>query len=202
MEEVWKYFGNIDIYLFDQIQKGRFNPGMKILDAGCGSGRNLIYFMREGYTVYGVDNIPFAIDEIKRLISKNHFDVPESNFTLENVEQMSFADETFDVVISSAVLHFAENESHFYAMMDEMWRVLKKGGVLFARLGSDNGIEKYVKSLGDGKFILPEGAKWFLVNEMMIYELANRLNAKFLEPLKTTNVENKRCMATLVWAKN
>ena len=114
---------------------------------------------------------------------------------------MNFADETFDVVISSAVLHFAENESQFYGMMDEMWRVLKKGGMLFARLGTDKGIENHVKSLGDGKFALPDGSKWFLANETMLYELANRLNAKFLEPLKTTNVENKRCMATLVWVK-
>ena len=85
MEAIWDYFGNIDIYLFDQIQKGRFNPGMKILDAGCGSGRNLIYFMREGYTFYGVDNIPFALTEIKKVVAQNHFDVPESHFTLENV---------------------------------------------------------------------------------------------------------------------
>ena len=49
------WFGGIDIYLFDQLLKGRFVPGMRILDAGCGSGRNLVYFLRSGYEVFAVD---------------------------------------------------------------------------------------------------------------------------------------------------
>ena len=44
-------FGQIDIYLFDQILKGRVLPGMRILDAGCGTGRNVVHLLREGYEV-------------------------------------------------------------------------------------------------------------------------------------------------------
>ena len=36
-------FGNIDIYLFDQLLRARLRPGMRVLDAGCGGGRNLVY---------------------------------------------------------------------------------------------------------------------------------------------------------------
>ncbi|MFT3743892.1 MAG: hypothetical protein QM785_06305 [Pyrinomonadaceae bacterium] len=49
MDDIRETFGGIDIYLFDQIQKGRFSPGMKILDAGCGGGRNIHWLLRNGY---------------------------------------------------------------------------------------------------------------------------------------------------------
>ena len=60
-------FGQIDIYLFDQLLKGRILPGMRILDAGCGSGRNLVYFLREGYEVYGADSEAQAVDSLRSL---------------------------------------------------------------------------------------------------------------------------------------
>jgi len=62
-----EYFGNIDIYLFDQLLKGRFNTCKTILDVGCGSGRNLIYFLRQSVDVYGIDSSPDAIAEVKKL---------------------------------------------------------------------------------------------------------------------------------------
>ena len=55
MTKLQEQFGQIDIYLFDQLLKGRISPGMRILDAGCGSGRNIFYFLREGYEVYAAD---------------------------------------------------------------------------------------------------------------------------------------------------
>jgi len=50
-----EWFGGIDIYLFDQLLKGRFVPEMRVLDPGSGSGRNLVYFLWSGYEVFGVD---------------------------------------------------------------------------------------------------------------------------------------------------
>jgi len=60
-------FGHIDIYLFDQLLKGRISPGMRILDAGCGSGRNLVYFLRQGYEVYAADADPLAVEGVRAL---------------------------------------------------------------------------------------------------------------------------------------
>lgn len=41
--------GDLDIYVFDQLLRGRIRPGMRVFDAGCGGGRNLVYLMRRGY---------------------------------------------------------------------------------------------------------------------------------------------------------
>jgi hypothetical protein len=49
-------FGDIDIYLFDQLHRGNITIGMRVLDAGFGHGRNLVYLLRQGFDVSGVDN--------------------------------------------------------------------------------------------------------------------------------------------------
>lgn len=71
-------------------------------------------------------------------------------------QQMSFADESFDFIISSAVLYFAEHEKHFDQMVYELWRVLKPGGRLFARLVSSNGMESSMQPLSDELCFLME----------------------------------------------
>jgi 2-polyprenyl-3-methyl-5-hydroxy-6-metoxy-1,4-benzoquinol methylase len=40
MTDLQEQFGQLDIYWFDQLLRGRIVPGMRILDAGCGFGRN------------------------------------------------------------------------------------------------------------------------------------------------------------------
>jgi tellurite methyltransferase len=102
-------FGNIDIYLFDQLLRGRIAPGMRIVDAGCGYGRNLVYLLREGYEIFGADADPRAIDGVRRLGAH----LPANNFRVEPIEAMSFPDAFSDVVLSSAVLHFARDDDHF-----------------------------------------------------------------------------------------
>lgn len=121
-------FGQIDIYLFDQLLRGNIRPGMRIFDAGCGSGRNLIYLVREGYEVFGVDADPYAVECTRRVAAP----LPPENFRVERLEALSFPDVFADVVISSAVLHFAGDDRQFGAILHETWRVLKPGGLLFA----------------------------------------------------------------------
>jgi tellurite methyltransferase len=215
-------FGSIDIYLFDQLLKGRFVPGMRILDAGCGSGRNLVYFLRNGYDVFGVDQSPELISQMRRLASALASHLPADNFRVEPVEQMSFrtppadaghtagnnpsvtathAEHGFDVVLSSAVLHFARDEKHWQAMVDEMWRVLKAGGIFFARLASTIGMEQQVTLIEGRRYHLPDGSDRFLVDEAMLKRVTASLGGEFIEPIKTTLVENLRAMTTWVVKK-
>lgn len=195
-------FGDIDIYLFDQILKNRFVGNMSILDAGCGGGRNLIYFLRCDYRIFGVDQNPQAIEQVRLLAKTLAPKLSPENFQTASVEKMPFPDEYFDAVISSAILHFAENEAHFDRMLFEMRRVLKPRGLFFARLASSIGIENLIKPIGNGRYLLPDGSERFLVNEEMLASATEKFGGFLLEPLKTTNVQNLRCMTTWVLIKD
>lgn len=189
-------FGNIDIYLFDQLLKGRFDKCRKVLDAGCGNGRNLVYFLRNGFEVYGLDSDKDSVNAVKKLAGHISPGYPESNFITGQVDKMPFSSNYFDLVILSAVLHFAESKQHFEDMLMETWRVIKPGGFFFARLASDIGIEKRVQPTENGKFLLPDGTQRFLVNESMLLSYTQSFKAVLFEPIKTTNVQNMRCMTT------
>jgi tellurite methyltransferase len=194
--ELREQFGNIDIYLFDQLLKGRFNTDMRLLDVGCGDGRNLVYFMREGYSCFAVDGSAQAIGHVRRMASVLAPHLPHENFRVETIESMSFADESFDAVICSAVLHFASNEDDFRRMLEGAWRVLLRGGIFFARLASSIGIENKIHARGNGRYLLPDKSERFLVDEEMLLAETGKLGAEFLEPIKTTNVQNLRAMTT------
>lgn len=194
--DLQEWFGQIDIYLFDQLLKGRFEPRMRVLDAGCGGGRNLVYFLRCGYEVCGVDLSPEAVAHVRALASELAPHLPADNFRAEAVEAMSFADDAFDLVISSAVLHFARDEEHWRGMVGEMWRVLKPGGFFFARLASSVGIEGQISRLEGRRYRLPDGSDRFLVDDRMLLAAAASLGGELFEPLKTVVVRNLRSMST------
>ncbi len=194
-------FGEIDIYLFDQLLRARIIPGMTVLDAGCGHGRNLVYLMRNGYEVMGVDEDRAAIDAVRRHAAELAPHLPPQNFRVEPIEHMSLADAVVDVVIGNAVLHFARDEPHFAAMLNEMWRVLRPGGMLFCRLASTIGMEGRFRHISGRRFQLLDGSERFLVDEPMLMDATVRLGGDLLDPLKTTVVQNLRCMTTWVARK-
>lgn len=190
------WFGGIDIYLFDQLLKGRFTHWMRVLDAGCGGGRNLVYFLRSGYEVCAVDQSGEAVARVRALAATLAPHLPADNFRAEPVEKLSFIDESFDVVISSAVLHFARDEGHWLSMVREMWRVLKPGGIFFARLASSIGIEEKVELIEGRRYHLPDGSDRFLVDEQLLLATTDSLGGEWLEPLKTVVVQDLRSMST------
>ena len=196
-------FGDIDIYVFDQLLRGRIVPGQRVFDAGCGGGRNLVYLLREGYDVCGNDADPRAIAQVAALATTlspgRAFD-----FRVEPIEETSFPDAHADVVMASAVLHFARDPQHFEAMLRQMWRLLKPGGVFFARLASTIGIESEVVALGDGssnRFRLPDGSDRYLVDAATIEAWTERLGGVLIDPIKTTVVQDQRSMTTWVAKK-
>jgi len=201
MLNVREMFGEIDIYLFDQILKGSFNVNSSILDAGCGGGRNLVYFLRSGCEVFAVDQNPQAIEQVRLLAKALNPILSSENFQVSTVEKMPFQNERFDTVISNAVLHFASDQRHFYQMIEEMWRVLGKGGLFFARLASTIGIEDKIELIEKRRYSLPDGSERFLVDEQFLITATNQLGGIWVEPLKTTNVQNLRCMTTWVLQK-
>jgi tellurite methyltransferase len=195
-------FGNIDIYVFDQLLRGRIVPGMRVFDAGCGGGRNLVYLLRHGYDVFGNDASADAIAKVRALASNvasgfSRTDVG-ADFRHEAIEDTSFDEASADVVIASAVLHFARDDAHFEAMVRALWRVLKPGGVFFARLASTIGMEDRVQPLGQGRYRLLDGSDRYLVDAATLIDWTARLGGELLDPLKTTVVHDQRSMTTWV----
>lgn len=199
--ELRGWLGEIDVYLLDQLLKGRFVSGMRVLDAGCGRGRNLLYLLRAGFEVHGVDRDPAAVEAARRLAAEAVPGLPADRFRVAPVERTAFPDAWFDAVLSSAVLHFARDPEHWEAMLAEAWRVLRPGGLFFARLATDLGIEDRVRPLGGRRFLLPDGTERFLASVEMLEDAARRLGAEPLEPLRTVNVQGARCMTTWVLRK-
>jgi ubiquinone/menaquinone biosynthesis C-methylase UbiE len=194
-EELRQQFGDIDIYLFDQILRGRFDRRRRVLDAGCGDGRNLIYLLQHGFECYGVDSEPSAIDLARRTASRLAPGLPPTNFGVADLTRLPHADRSMDAVVCSAVLHFATDEAHFTGMVNEMWRVLSSGGLLFTRLASNIGLEDVIGPAGR-RARLPDGTDRFIVDETMLVRLTDRLGGRLADPIKTTNVQGKRCMTT------
>ncbi len=187
--------GEIDIYLFDQILRGRFDRRGSVLDAGCGDGRNLVYFLRNGFTCYAVDREPQAIVAVRSLAAALAPAQAPDQIQASELDALPFSDGAMDAVICSAVLHFAEDQAHFDRMLAEMWRVVAPGGLFFARLASNIGIESSVGRAGR-RVRLPDGSDRFVVDQAILLERTARFDARLIDPIKTTNVQQQRCMTT------
>lgn len=193
---VQSLLGQTDIYLIDQIMKGRYTAADIILDAGCGGGRNMFWFLHSGFNIIGIDTNKVAIEALQE-----KFRELSSRFAVAAVEDSGFADNHFNHIICSAVLHFAKNTAHFKLMLKEMVRILKPGGTLFIRMTSDIGIENKVRLIADGVYLIPDGSTRFLLTRQLLTDCLLEYNLCFAEPIKTTNVADERCMSTLILQK-
>jgi tellurite methyltransferase len=194
-----KHIINTDIYLIDQVLKGRYNGGGKLLDAGCGSGRNISWFvLQPNFDIYAIDTDQHVIAHLLQVYPS----LKQEQVKCTPLQSLPFPDTFFDYIICSAVLHFAHNKEEFLQMCSELNRVLKPGGSLFARVASDIGIENKIMPLGNGRFSLPDGTDRFLLTKPLIEEVLNNFPLTLAEPVKTTNVQDMRCMTTLVMRKS
>lgn len=200
-EELRTQFGEIDIYLFDQLLRGRFEGRRRILDAGCGHGRNLPYFLRAGFEIYAIDEDPSAVKATRGLAAALAPKLPSDNIRQGALHVLPWPDGRMDAVICSAVLHFARDGIHFDRMVEELWRVLCRGGLFFARLASSIGIEHLLPESA-GRMRLPDGTDRFVVDERLLLDTTARLGGTLLDPIKTTVVQQQRAMTTWVIKRN
>jgi SAM-dependent methyltransferase len=197
--DLQEQFGQIDIYVFDQILRGNIAAPMRVLDAGCGYGRNLVYLLRQGCEIFAVDADPEAVGHVRALAAELAPALPSTNFRVCPIEKMDLPDGSMDVVLCNSVLHFARDDRHFLDMLEELWRVLRPGGLFFCRLGSRIGMDFH--RLRGNIFEIGDGSEWFLVDEGMLLRVTERMNAVLVDPLKTTVVQDYRCMTTWVLRK-
>ena len=194
--------GNPDLHLLDQILKGRYHPSMRVLDAGCGEGRNLPYFVRNSFDVWGVDNNPGAL-RLLRLQAKAWgpaFD-PEK-FIQADVAELPFPPAAFDAVVCCAVLHFARDKAHFFCMIDELLRVLKPSDSLFIRMNAAVPQNTW-RAVTDGTApSLPSDENRFLLTPVLADQLMERHSLSWIEPMRTEHVVGQPTQSTLILRKN
>ena len=172
---------------------------MRVLDAGCGYGRNLVHLLREGCEVFALDADAEGVEHVRKLSASLQTGLTAENFQVGAIERMPFPDGFADVVLCNSVLHFARDDRHFRAMLAELWRVVKPGGMLFCRLGSRIGMD--FERVRGNIYKIVDGSRWFLVDQEMLLNLTEEMNAVLVDPLKTTIVQDYRCMTTWVLRK-
>jgi SAM-dependent methyltransferase len=199
--ELNRLLGNIDIYLLDQILKARFSKEMKILDAGCGEGRNAVYFLNAGFQIFGFDQEELAVQYLRFVAKSLQPNYDAHRFQVGTMEEIPFHKNAFDAVICSAVLHFAKGEAHFWEMMQELFRVLKPGGILWFRMCTGfGGILEQSTELGDGRYLLPDGSERFVLQQKHLDKIL-KMGFRFLEAPKTVLVLGQREMGVFVLEK-
>lgn len=199
---VEEQFGQIDIYVFDQILRGNIAPGMTVLDAGCGFGRNLVHLLRQGCRVFAMDVNPEGVEHVRQLADVLGARLPEGNFrvgAIEDLGLLNWGEEFADVVLCNSVLHFARDEDHFVAMVEALWGAVRPGGMLFCRIGSRIGME--FEEVREHVYRIGDDSEWFLVDEEELMDLTEHMGGVLMDPLKTTVVQDHRCMTTWVLRK-
>lgn len=181
IQAINNYLGNIDLYLLDNILKGKMDDKRVVLDAGCGEGRNLTYFSNEKFDIYGIDREPLAI----KMCQMRFQACPKDHFIIGRLNSMPWKDEFFDLVISSAVLHFSASHTEFFQMWAEHTRVTKKGGLLFLRMASKWGLEN------------PGDEFDFYLDDQLLQEMLAS-GWVVAAPVKSVLVENKRSMSAIL----
>jgi len=181
--------------------RGRIHSKMKLLDAGCGHGRNSEYFIRNNYDISGFDRKEESLNSLIANIPIWNPDYDFNKFQLGTIENPPFLNQQFDFIISNAVLHFAESRKHFIQLFEAMIHLLNPQGILWIRMCAKHTIESYAQHLEDDIYDLPDGSTRYLLDLNVLSQLQQKHHLHLLDPFKTLNVSNLRTMSTIVLQK-
>ena len=100
----------------------------KILDLGCGTGRHLIFFAKNGFEVYGIDASPKALEIANKWLKEERLHAELKNHRMEH--KFPFEDAFFDAIISIQVIHHNLMRD-IILTIEEIKRILKTKGMIF-----------------------------------------------------------------------
>ena len=185
----------MDLFLMDLILKGKIPSNARVLDVGCGEGRNGIHFIQQGHEYHGWD-IDSSKLKLLEYLAKT-FDASHAHFKIQDIRSAE-ADRFFDFIICSRMLHFAESKVDFLLMWEKLSGQLKRGGILYVSMDSiiDNDLWK---KLEHGKIKFPDARIHFALTSDIYEEIKKGFEE--IEPLKTLVYHNKRAQSFLCFKK-
>ncbi|MEM6735448.1 MAG: methyltransferase domain-containing protein [Bacteroidota bacterium] len=186
IRDINNYFGDMDLFLIDAILKGKIPQEGKVLDIGCGEGRNGIFFINEEYEYLGIDQNASRISLIDYLSKSSKTAI--ARFQVGRMQEIDLSEE-FDVIICSRILHFAENEQDFQLIWRNIVQHLNTQGVLYFSMDSAM-IGQEVKAKGNGKYEFQDGHISYALNPSLYEYMLKGFSE--LEYLKTVIYNNKR----------
>ncbi len=169
----------MDLFLMDLILKGNLDPKSKVLDVGCGEGRNGVFFIQNGFEYHGWDTDESKLRLIE-YISKN-LKKSSTQFELIDLRESTLRDQ-FDLIICSRVLHFARSKDDFDEMWNKLVHLLRSGGILY--LSMDSVVDVAIgKELEDGLVEFPDQKIRFALTCELYEDIKKGFDE--IEPLRT-----------------
>lgn len=180
----------MDLFLMDLILKGNIPQGLSVLDIGCGSGRNALYFLQNNYAYHGWDTDESQIRLLEYLASSISTDVKPTFEVIDfKIGQVSNA---FDLVICSQVLHFAQGKADFMHQWKKLSSFVKPGGIIY--MSMDSLVDTNIATPDEnGIATFPDSKMRFVLTSSLYKEL--RRGFEELEPLKTFIAHGKRAQS-------
>ena len=196
MPSLQQQFGPIDIYLFDQLLRNNIMPGMRVLDAGCGSGRNLVYLLREGYEVFGSDQNPEAIAQTRALVAALAPISPRKT-SASNPSNPSPTPTTPSTSSSAAPSSTSPATTHTSTPCSKAFGA-SSSPTACSSAGSPPPSACPTSTSPAIATSPPDGVERYCVDEALLMRLTKKLGAQLVDPIKTTVVQNQRCMTTWI----
>ncbi|AEB75789.1 class I SAM-dependent methyltransferase [Clostridium botulinum] len=156
---------NIVRFLNKNYEKGN-RENINVLEIGCGAGRNIIGIAMEGFKTYGIDYNENCIKLSNEKVQS--FNLKNVNIEKNQGSYIPYEDEKFDCIIVGTILSLLANKEERNLMFKEIYRCLKKGGVVYSywRDKSDYFYEKGTK-IEEDTFILKNNE--FGLSDMVYY---------------------------------
>ena len=168
----------MDLFLIDQLLKSNLPDG-PVLDLGCGTGRNTIFFWQHGYEITALDADEKQIQLLRHFLSGSS----DQNLRLVTSPAQSIpaSSESFETIICSRLLHLLPSAEDFEKAWEEIHRVLRPGGFFYFTMNSTLGLDITWNEIENGLYQYPDGNRSLLLDQALLEKIESDSRFRLLE---------------------